>query len=48
MMFAGFSLVLVGWVLWTYKIGFGSTSVGGGVHNGMDAAKWRGLGKALL
>src|SRR6202041_2294669 len=33
MMFAGFSLVLVCWVLWTYKIGFGATSLGGGVHD---------------
>jgi Amt family ammonium transporter len=31
MMFAGFSLVLVAWVLWSYKMGFGSTSLGGGV-----------------
>jgi ammonium transporter, Amt family len=36
MMFAGFSLVLVGWVLWTFKLGFGSTSIGGGVHNGIQ------------
>ena len=35
MMFAGFSLVLVAWVLWSYKLGFGSTSLGGGVHNGI-------------
>ncbi len=35
MMFAGFSLVLVAWVLFSYKIGFGSTSLGGGVHNGV-------------
>ena len=35
MMFAGFSLVLVAWVLWEYKLGFGSTSIGGGVHNGL-------------
>jgi Amt family ammonium transporter len=27
MMFAGFSLVLVAWVLWSYKIGFGATSI---------------------
>ena len=33
MMFAGFSLVLVAWVLWEYKLGFGSTSLGGGVKN---------------
>jgi len=36
MMFAGFSLVLIAWVLWTYKMGFGSTSLGGGVHNGVQ------------
>jgi ammonium transporter, Amt family len=35
MMFAGFSLVLIAWVLWSYKMGFGSTSLGGGVHNGI-------------
>src|SRR6185437_13251136 len=34
MTFAGFSLVLIAWVLWTYKLGFGATSLGGGVHNG--------------
>jgi Amt family ammonium transporter len=32
MMFAGFSLVLIAWVLWEYKLGFGSTSIGGGVR----------------
>jgi len=32
MMFAGFSLVLIVWVLWGYKMGFGDTSIGGGVH----------------
>ncbi len=42
MMFAGFSLVLVAWVLWTYKMGFGSTSLGGGVHNGCQT--WVGGG----
>jgi Amt family ammonium transporter len=36
MMFAGFSIVLVCWVLWTYKMGFGATSLGGGVHNGIQ------------
>jgi Amt family ammonium transporter len=36
MMFAGFSLVLVAWVLWSYKMGFGATSLGGGVHNGVQ------------
>src|SRR5258708_30095398 len=30
MVFAGFSLVLVAWVLWEYKLCFGSTSIGGG------------------
>src|SRR5271165_1171963 len=34
MMFAGFSLVLIAWVLWSYKMGFGATSVGGGVRDG--------------
>ena len=32
MMFAGFSLVLVAWFLWEYKLGFGATSLGGGVN----------------
>ncbi len=32
MMFAGFSLVLLAWVLWSYKMGFGATSLGGGVE----------------
>jgi Amt family ammonium transporter len=36
MMFAGFSLVLIAWVLWSYKMGFGATSVGGGVRNGIQ------------
>jgi Amt family ammonium transporter len=36
MMFAGFSLVLIAWVLWTYKMGFGATSLGGGVRNGVQ------------
>src|ERR1039457_4768556 len=36
MMFAGFSLVLVAWVLWTYKMGFGATSLGHGVNNGVQ------------
>ena len=35
MMFAGFSLVLVAWVLWAYKMGFGATSLGGGVTDGV-------------
>ena len=44
MMFAGFSLVLIAWVLWSYKMGFGSTSLGGGVHNGVQTqlAAWAG------
>ncbi len=36
MMFAGFSLVLVAWFLWEYKLGFGATSFGGGVKNGVQ------------
>jgi len=36
MMFAGFSLVLVAWVLWSYKMGFGATSIGGGVRDGVQ------------
>ncbi|MFZ0767762.1 MAG: ammonium transporter [Acidimicrobiales bacterium] len=43
MMFAGFSLVLVVWVLWGYKMGFGGTSLGGGVHNGCQT--WVGACK---
>ncbi|MHB1518493.1 MAG: ammonium transporter [Acidimicrobiales bacterium] len=31
MMFAGFSLVLIAWVLWSYKMGFGANSIGHGV-----------------
>ena len=31
MMFAGFSLVLVVWFLYEYKMGFGANSWGGGV-----------------
>jgi ammonium transporter, Amt family len=40
MMFAGFSLVLIAWVLWSYKMGFGATSVGGGLQvvHGVDTA----------
>jgi Amt family ammonium transporter len=36
MMFAGFSLVLIAWVLWSYKMGFGATSIGGGVRDGVQ------------
>jgi Amt family ammonium transporter len=35
MMFAGFSLVLIAWVLWSYKMGFGANSIGGGVKDGL-------------
>ena len=35
MMFAGFSLVMLSWFLWTYKMGFGANSFGGGVKNGV-------------
>src|SRR5271165_7464734 len=31
MMFAGFSLVLIAWILWSYKMGFGANSVGSGI-----------------
>jgi ammonium transporter, Amt family len=36
MMFCGFSLVLVAWVLWSYKMGFGPSSWGHGIKNGMQ------------
>ncbi|HZU71219.1 MAG TPA: ammonium transporter [Acidimicrobiales bacterium] len=36
MMFAGFSIVLIAWVLWTYKMGFGATSIGHGVKDGVQ------------
>jgi Amt family ammonium transporter len=36
MVFAGFSIVLVCWVLYEYKLGFGATSLGGGVKNGVQ------------
>ena len=48
MMFAGFSLVLVAWVLWSYKMGFGATSIGGGVTTGSDPAHRGGVGQTLL
>jgi len=35
MMFAGFSIVLVCWVLYEYKLGFGADSFGGGVKDGV-------------
>ena len=49
MMFAGFSLVLIAWVLWSYKMGFGATSVGGGVRDGVQTQlNWCRMGQALL
>jgi Amt family ammonium transporter len=36
MMFAGFSLVMVAWFLWSYKMGFGANSFGGGVKDGVQ------------
>jgi len=36
MMFAGFSLVLIAWVLWSYKMGFGGNSIGSGVTDGVQ------------
>jgi len=36
MMFAGFSIVLVCWVLYEYKLGFGADSFGGGVKGGVQ------------
>ncbi|MGA8726735.1 MAG: ammonium transporter [Acidimicrobiales bacterium] len=35
MMFAGFSLVMLAWWLWSYKMGFGPNSIGGGIKNGL-------------
>lgn len=35
MMFAGFSLVLIAWVLWSYRMGFGVPSIGHGVTAGV-------------
>ena len=49
MMFAGFSLVLIAWVLWSYKMGFGATSIGGGVRNGVQTQLTGvGMGQTLL
>ena len=36
MMFAGFSLVMLSWFLWGYKMGFGVPSVGHGVTQGVS------------
>ena len=42
MMFAGFSLVMLAWFLWAYKMGFGANSFGGGVKNGVADPAHRG------
>jgi Amt family ammonium transporter len=42
MMFAGFSLVMVAWFIWGYKIGFGANSFGGGVKDGVQTQLGRG------
>ncbi len=47
MMFAGFS-VLIAWVLWSYKMGFGATSLGGGVKTGADELSGGGIFQTLL
>jgi Amt family ammonium transporter len=43
MMFAGFSLVLIAWVLWSYKMGFGTPSLG----HGVTSTSANGLGIAV-
>ena len=49
MMFAGFSLVLIAWVLWSYKMGFGGNSLGAGCHGrGTDPTHRCGGVEALL
>ena len=45
MMFAGFSIVLVVWFLYEYKMGFGANSWGGGVKDGVQTQF--GTGKGL-
>jgi Amt family ammonium transporter len=45
MTFAGFSIVLICWVLYEYKMGFGANSFGGGVQNGVQTQF--GTGKGL-
>ena len=45
MMFAGFSIVMVCWFLYEYKMGFGANSWGGGVKNGVQTQF--GTGKGL-
>ena len=42
MMFAGFSLVMIAWFVWGYKIGFGANSFGGGVKDGVQTQLGRG------
>ncbi len=44
MMFAGFSLVMVAWFLWEYKMGFGANSWGGGVKDGIQTQFGTGKG----
>ena len=45
MMFAGFSIVMVCWFLYEYKMGFGANSWGGGVKDGVQTQF--GTGKGL-
>ena len=45
MMFAGFSLVMVCWFVYEYKLGFGPNSFGGGVKDGIQTQY--GTGKGL-
>ena len=48
MMFAGFSLVMLAWFLWAYKMGFGANSFGGGVKDGVQTQlEWCGRLDAL-
>ena len=42
MMFAGFSIVLVCWFVYEYKMGFGANSWGNGVTNGVQNQLGRG------
>jgi Amt family ammonium transporter len=44
MMFAGFSLVMIGWFVWEYKMGFGANSWGGGVKDGIQTQFGTGKG----
>jgi ammonium transporter, Amt family len=45
MMFAGFSLVMICWFVFEFKLGFGANSFGGGVKNGVQTQF--GTGKGL-